>query len=49
MARVVLATRDGEDVGFIFGGMIDAIYRGQQFSFADACRDLSLGNLLSAK
>ena len=44
--RVVLATRDGEDVGFIFGGMIDGIYRGQQFSFADACRDLSLGNLL---
>ncbi len=44
--RVVLATRDGDDVGFIFGGMIGAIYRGQQFSFADACRDLSLGNLL---
>lgn len=44
--RVVLATRDGEDVGFIFGGMIGAIYRGQQFSFDEALRDLSLGNLL---
>lgn len=45
-ARVVFAMRDDKDVGFIFGGMAGAVYRGQQFSFDEAVRDLSIGNLL---
>jgi len=44
--RVMFATHDGRDVGYIFGGMAGAIYRGQQFSFDDAWRDMSIGNVL---
>ena len=45
-ARVVFARRGDQDIGFIFGGLLDTIYRGQQFSFDDGYRQLSLGNLL---
>ncbi|MEZ6030775.1 MAG: GNAT family N-acetyltransferase [Hyphomonadaceae bacterium] len=44
--RVMFATHEGKDIGFIFGGMAGAIYRGQQFSFDDAWRDMSIGNVL---
>jgi len=44
--RLILATLDGRDVGFILGGIHHGIYRGLQFSFDDDHRALSLGNLL---
>ncbi|MBD5538651.1 MAG: GNAT family N-acetyltransferase [Desulfovibrio sp.] len=44
--RAIMATRDGEDIGFIFGGLCGATYRGQQFSYAATESRLSLGNLL---
>jgi Acetyltransferase (GNAT) domain len=45
-ARVMFATRDGRDVGFIFGGVAGGVYRGQQFSFEDRSASLSIGNLM---
>ncbi len=45
-AHVMFATHEGRDIGFIFGGMAGAIYRGQQFSFDDQYADMSVGNLL---
>lgn len=45
-ARVVFATRDGEDLGFVYGGLVDGIYRGQQFSYDERWHAHSLGNLL---
>lgn len=44
--RVMFATHEGRDIGYIFGGMAGSIYRGQQFSFDDAWREMSIGNLL---
>ena len=51
--RAIMAQRDGEDIGFIFGGLCGdsgapapVIYRGQQFSYAATERRLSPGNLL---
>lgn len=44
--RVMFATHEGNDIGYIFGGMAGEIYRGQQFSFDDTWRDMSIGNLL---
>ncbi len=52
-ARVILATHEGTDIGFIFGGMCDApdgrIYRGQQFSFDARFDALGIGNLLQMR
>jgi CelD/BcsL family acetyltransferase involved in cellulose biosynthesis len=45
-ARVVFAQHDGRDIGFLFGGLVAGIFRGQQFSFDEAWRRASLGNLL---
>jgi CelD/BcsL family acetyltransferase involved in cellulose biosynthesis len=45
-ARVMFARAEGRDVGFIFGGVAGACYRGQQFSYADDWSELSIGNLL---
>ena len=45
-ARVIIARHSERDIGFIFGGVTNGIYRGQQFSFADAWRKASIGNLL---
>jgi CelD/BcsL family acetyltransferase involved in cellulose biosynthesis len=42
----MFATHEGRDIGYIFGGMAGEIYRGQQFSFDDTWRDMSIGNLL---
>ena len=44
--RVMFAVQDGRDVGFIFGGLAGAFYRGQQFSYDNALRPLSIGDLL---
>jgi len=49
--RVMFACHDGQDIGYIFGGLCGPgtegnVYRGQQFSFANDWRTASLGNLL---
>ena len=45
--RAFVATNgDGEDVGFVFGGLLGDTYRGLQFSFVDEYDDCALGNLL---
>jgi CelD/BcsL family acetyltransferase involved in cellulose biosynthesis len=47
--RAHVGVRDGRDVAMIVGGVVDTprglVYRGLQFSFDDAYRSLSLGNL----
>lgn len=45
-ARIIFARHEDQDIGFIFGGMAGAIYRGQQFSYAEEWKDRSIGNLL---
>jgi len=47
--RLVVARRDGEDIGFVFGGLFDGTYRGLQMSFDERFRYLSLGNVLQAQ
>ncbi|MHC4955557.1 MAG: GNAT family N-acetyltransferase [Planctomycetota bacterium] len=44
--RLLFATYEDRDVGYILGGVVGDIYRGLQFSFDDSLRDLGLGNLL---
>ena len=44
--RALLARRAGEDVGYLYGGVVARRFRGLQFSFADALREIGLGNLL---
>ena len=44
--RVVFARCGSDDVGFIFGGMAGATYRGQQFSYAEEQSHISIGGLL---
>lgn len=48
-ARVMFARHEGQDIGFIFGGMSGAIYRGQQFSYDAGWKDFSIGNLLQVE
>lgn len=45
-AYIIFAVLDGEDIGFIFGGAAGDVYRGQQFSYDDAFRAYSVGNIL---
>lgn len=45
-ARIMFARHDGRDIGFIFGGLADGVYRGQQFSFVHDWRRDGIGNLL---
>lgn len=45
-ARVMFAIHDDKDIGFIFGGLADTYYRGQQFSYAEEWRAFSIGDLL---
>jgi hypothetical protein len=45
-ARVMFARHGDADIGFVFGGLAGAVYRGQQFSFAEDWRAASIGNLL---
>ena len=45
-ARIIFARHEEKDIGFIFGGMAGAIYRGQQFSYDEAWKNWSIGNLL---
>ena len=48
-ARVIFARHEGNDIGFIFGGMAGPTYRGQQFSFDEQWRSASIGNILQMK
>lgn len=45
-ARVIFARHGDEDIGYIFGGLLGTIYRGQQFSFDARWHKHSVGNLL---
>ena len=46
VGRVMFATHEGEDIGFIFGTLACGVYRGQQFSYAQDWRTASIGDLL---
>jgi CelD/BcsL family acetyltransferase involved in cellulose biosynthesis len=48
-ARVMFARRDGQDLGYILGGVLGEGYRGLQFGFAEEVAPLSLGNLLQVR
>ena len=48
-ARIMFATHEGRDIGFIFGGLAKDVYRGQQFSYDDGWKNFSIGNLLQAE
>lgn len=43
---LIFARLDGEDAGFIYGGLCGPYYRGQQFSYVNDMAHLSLGNLM---
>ncbi|MEZ6038176.1 MAG: GNAT family N-acetyltransferase [Planctomycetota bacterium] len=45
-ARVMFARHEGVDIGFVFGGVADGCYRGQQFSYVEHWSPFSIGNLL---
>lgn len=44
--RLLFARKDGEDVGYIFGGVPGMAYRGFQMSYVEEVRNLGVGNLL---
>ncbi|GHU30893.1 hypothetical protein AGMMS50256_18540 [Betaproteobacteria bacterium] len=48
-ARVIFARQEDKDIGFIFGGLAGRIYRGQQFSYDDAWKNFSIGNLMQVE
>lgn len=48
-ARIIFARHEESDIGFIFGGMTGGIYRGQQFSYDEAWKDYSAGNLMQVE
>lgn len=45
-AYIIFAKRENQDIGFIFGGSAGRVYRGQQFSYDNNFKDLSIGNLM---
>jgi len=47
--RVLIAQRDGADLGYLYGGTSGALFRGLQFSFTDEARALGLGHALQAE
>lgn len=46
--RLLFATLDGEDIGYILGHIRGSEYRGLQISYADSHRHLSIGSLLQS-
>ena len=44
--RAFIATRDGEDIAFIFGGVRWGVFRGLQLSFDNRFRSYGLGNVM---
>jgi CelD/BcsL family acetyltransferase involved in cellulose biosynthesis len=47
--RMLFATRDGVDVGYLYGGIAGGLFRGLQFGFRESERRLGLGNALQAE
>jgi CelD/BcsL family acetyltransferase involved in cellulose biosynthesis len=47
--RALFATRDGVDLGYLYGGVVGGLFRGLQFSFREDARALGLGNVLQAE
>lgn len=47
--RVIFARHDGKDIGFIFGALAGKVYRGQQFSYVEEWKGLSVGNLMQVE
>ncbi len=47
--RALFARKDGEDMGFILGGVRDGQYRGFQFSYDERLAHVSLGGLLQVE
>jgi hypothetical protein len=45
-ARIIFAKHGVRDIGFIFGGVAEGIYRGQQFSYDEEWQSSSIGNVL---
>ena len=48
-ARIIFARHGDRDIGFIFGGMAGNVYRGQQFSYNEAWKNWSVGNLMQVE
>ena len=44
--RLIIASHNGKDIGYIYGGFLNGHYRGLQFSFDQRYASLSLGNVL---
>jgi hypothetical protein len=49
LARVIFARHGEADIGYVFGGLAGTVYRGQQFSYDNAWKDFSIGNLLQVE
>ncbi len=47
--RVLFASRDGTEVGYLYGGLAGSLFRGLQFSFRESERALGLGNALQGE
>jgi hypothetical protein len=47
--RLLIASRDGMDLAYIFGGVFGGEYRGLQMSYAASVADLGVGNRLQAE
>lgn len=47
-ARAAFARRDGEDVAFVFGAVLGAVYRGFQLGYVEGFETYGLGNQLQA-
>jgi CelD/BcsL family acetyltransferase involved in cellulose biosynthesis len=45
-ARIIFARHEDNDIGYIFGGLVDGLYRGQQFSYDNEWSSSSIGNLM---
>ena len=46
--RASIARRNGDDVGFVLGGVRNGIYRGLQLSYTEPVADLGVGHLLQS-
>jgi hypothetical protein len=44
--RAMFAVRDGRDIGYILGAVLDGEYRGLQFSYDDDAAEFGIGGLL---
>jgi hypothetical protein len=44
--ELLFAQKDGQDMGYIFGAVFGSRYRGLQFSYVEATRDIALGSAM---